>query len=69
MLHFDLISFIDYNPKYFNLLNKKPNKIVRCSSYCTASDYKISDLVEYLNNNGLEPKHFDDVIYAQKENR
>ncbi len=42
---------------------------MRCSSYCTASDYKISDLVEYLNNNGLEPKHFDDVIYAQKENR
>ncbi|WP_316355248.1 RMD1 family protein [Candidatus Trichorickettsia mobilis] len=29
----------------------------------------MSDLVEYLNNNGLEPKHFDDVIYAQKENR
>ncbi|WPY00165.1 DUF155 family protein [Candidatus Trichorickettsia mobilis] len=42
---------------------------MRCSSYCTASDYKINKLVEYLNNNGLEPKHFDDVIYAQKENR
>lgn len=42
---------------------------MRCSSYCTASEYKISKLVEYLNENGLEPKYFDDVIYAQKEER
>lgn len=40
---------------------------MRCSSHCTAAEYKIKDLVNYLNENGLEPKYFDDVIYAQKE--
>ena len=40
---------------------------MRCSSYCTASEYKVNDLVTYLNSVQLEPKHFDDVIYAQKE--
>lgn len=42
---------------------------MRCSSYCTASEYKIPELVNHLNESGLEPKHFDDVIYAQKEIR
>jgi uncharacterized Rmd1/YagE family protein len=42
---------------------------MRCSSYCTASAYKISELAEYLNNQGLEPKYFDDVIYARAKNR
>jgi len=40
---------------------------MRCSSYCTASEYKVNDLVTRLNLTQLEPKHFDDVIYAQKE--
>ncbi len=40
---------------------------MRCASYCTAAEYKINDLVNHLNEIGLEPKHFDDVIYAQKE--
>lgn len=40
---------------------------MRCTSYCTASEYKTSELVRHLNENGLEPQHFDDVIYVQKE--
>jgi uncharacterized Rmd1/YagE family protein len=40
---------------------------MRCASYCTASEYRIQDLVKNLNGNGREPKHFDDVIYIQKE--
>ncbi len=42
---------------------------MRCSSYCTSSEYKMSDLVSSLKVVGLEPKHFDDVLYVQKENR
>src|SRR4051812_13233057 len=42
---------------------------MRCSSYCTASEYKMDDLVTHLKNIGLEPKHFDDVLYVQKELR
>lgn len=42
---------------------------MRCSSYCTTSEYKMTDLVASLNKIGLEPKHFDDVVYIQKERR
>lgn len=42
---------------------------MRCSSYCTASSYKIPSLLEYFNSKGLEPKYFDDVIYVQEKNR
>lgn len=41
---------------------------MRCASYCTAAGYDIKEIVNYLNNVGLEPKHFDDVIHAQKNN-
>ncbi len=40
---------------------------MRCASYCTTSEYKMNDLVINLNKIGLEPKHFDDVLYIQKE--
>ena len=40
---------------------------MRCTSYCTASSYKMTQLVEMLVNNGSEPKYFDDVIHVQKE--
>lgn len=40
---------------------------MRCSSYCTANSYDINRLVNHLTENGFEPKHFDDVIYVQKE--
>lgn len=42
---------------------------MRCSSYCTSSEYKMNDLVANLNRIGLEPQFFDDVIYIQKEHR
>ena len=42
---------------------------MRCSSYCTAGDYDIPKITNYLQSNGYEPKLFDDVIYAQKEIR
>ncbi len=42
---------------------------MRCTSYCTTSEYKMNDLVINLNKIGLEPKHFDDVLYIQKEQR
>lgn len=41
---------------------------MRCASYCTAAGYDIKEIVNYLNSIGLEPKHFDDVIHAQKNN-
>lgn len=40
---------------------------MRCSSYCTASSYNISKLVQSLVDNGFEPKYFDDVVHVQKE--
>lgn len=40
---------------------------MRCASYCTAIEYNIRELVNYLNDAGLEPKHFDNVIHAQKD--
>lgn len=40
---------------------------MRCASYCTTSEYKMNDLVINLNKIGLEPTHFDDVLYIQKE--
>lgn len=40
---------------------------MRCTSYCTTSEYKMNDLVINLNKIGLEPKYFDDVLYIQKE--
>ncbi len=42
---------------------------MRCLSYCTASQYDMAELVNNLKTEGFEPKHFDDVIYVQKENR
>jgi uncharacterized Rmd1/YagE family protein len=42
---------------------------MRCSSYCTAPEYQMQDLVKNLNDIGLEPKYFDDVLYIQKEAR
>jgi uncharacterized Rmd1/YagE family protein len=42
---------------------------MRCSSYCTATKYEMNDLVMDLKKIGLEPKHFDDVLYIQKESR
>lgn len=40
---------------------------MRCSSYCTAVEYRMSDLVASLNKTGLEPRHFDDVLCVQKQ--
>ncbi|RYE06497.1 MAG: RMD1 family protein [Rickettsiaceae bacterium] len=40
---------------------------MRCSSYCTAAGYDINKLVSHLNDQGMEPKHFNEVIYIQKE--
>jgi uncharacterized Rmd1/YagE family protein len=40
---------------------------MRCSSYCTASSYEIDKFVQHLVSNGLDPKHFDDVIHIHKE--
>lgn len=40
---------------------------MRCSSYCTAADFKMEGLVNYLNDQGLEPKFFNEVIHIQKE--
>lgn len=42
---------------------------MRCSSYCTASAYKVNYLLDHLNSSGLEPKYFDNVVYVQKEGR
>lgn len=42
---------------------------MRCTSYCAAAGYNIKALADYLNDSGLEPKHFDDVIHFQKEIR
>ncbi len=42
---------------------------MRCSSYCTSSEYKMNDLVTNLNKVGLEPQFFDDVIHIQKNTR
>lgn len=42
---------------------------MRCSSYCTAAEYKMTELVTKLNKIGLGPRHFDDVLYVQKEFR
>jgi uncharacterized Rmd1/YagE family protein len=42
---------------------------MRCASYCTAAEYNLKEMVDYLNDIGLEPKHFDDVIHAQKDNK
>jgi len=42
---------------------------MRCASYCTAAEYNINKLVNHLNDAGLEPKYFDDVVHAQKENK
>ena len=40
---------------------------MRCSSYCTAADFKMDGLVSYLNEQGLDPKFFNEVIHIQKE--
>lgn len=40
---------------------------MKCSSYCTAASYEIEKLSLYLNENGSEPRRFDDVIYIRKE--
>lgn len=37
---------------------------MRCTSYCTASAYKIDDLARYLREEGLEPKFYDQVIHV-----
>jgi len=42
---------------------------MRCSSYCTASEYKIPNLAEFFNNQGLEPRYFDDVVFIQTTSR
>lgn len=42
---------------------------MRCTSYCTASSYNMSDLVEHLIKQGSEPKYFDDVVHVQKDIR
>jgi len=42
---------------------------MRCSSYCVAADFDIDSLVAGLNENGLDPKHFNEVIHAQKDVR
>lgn len=41
---------------------------MRCSSYCTASEYKVDDLTKYLVNLGYVTTQFDDVVYAKLEN-
>jgi uncharacterized Rmd1/YagE family protein len=39
---------------------------MRCSSYCSASNYEMDNLVKHFVASGLEPKHFDDVVHVQK---
>lgn len=39
---------------------------MRCSSHCLAMELDTTNLVKYLNDNGLEPQYFDDVVYIQK---
>jgi uncharacterized Rmd1/YagE family protein len=39
---------------------------MRSSTYCTAQEYNISGLVTKLNELGMEPRYFDDVIHVQK---
>lgn len=46
--------------------SRTDTKPMRCASYCTSSEYDTKILVRYLNEIGLEPRHFDDVIHAQK---
>lgn len=40
---------------------------MRCTSYCSASSYKMNELVEMLVKEGSEPKYFDDVVHIQKD--
>lgn len=40
---------------------------MRCSSHCTAADFKMEGLVGYLNDQSLEPKFFNEVIHIQKQ--
>ncbi len=40
---------------------------MRCTSYCTASSYKMNELVEMFVSKGFEPKYYDDVVHVQKE--
>lgn len=39
---------------------------MRSSTYCTANSYKMSELVQYLVDQGYEPKYFDEVIHFNK---
>ena len=38
---------------------------MRCLSYCTASEYKMTPLAEYLQSQKFTLNYFDDVIYAK----
>lgn len=42
---------------------------MRCSSYCTASEYNTSDLTTYFQNKGSQTQLFDDVLYVQIQDR
>ena len=39
---------------------------MRCSSYCTASSYKIDKLAILLREKQLDPKFYDDVIHIER---
>jgi uncharacterized Rmd1/YagE family protein len=39
---------------------------MRCSSYCTASTYRIDDLAKLLREKDLDPKFYDDVIHIER---
>ena len=42
---------------------------MRCSSYCTASEYNLTNLSTHFQKEGIETKNFDDVIYLQIKDR
>ena len=38
---------------------------MRCLSYCTASEYVMTDLTDHLVSKGFVVQNFDDVIFAK----
>ena len=43
------------------------NQLMRCTSYCTAKSYNITNLVQRLSKQGFEPKYFDDAVHIRKD--
>ena len=40
---------------------------MRCLSYCTASEYVMTDLANHLVSNGFVVQNFDDVLFAKMQ--